>query len=261
LQRKAYRLNLETGLKLLDLNDAPETLNDVSDDEVIITKSARTHEVKGRIWHNWTLSQLESEYGLPYLSCLTQKYLLAVWSKEESLPDSSKAFLDDIRHLRLKNDLWQQFTVHAHTQISVQVCNFQDVSNATMHPVRCTGKRGWHNGLPRRDNIFLDRSKIGSYGSLRGRLPARVDAIFTIYDYILDKTHELAHITKYKPVAGGQLNNISRLVEVILRSDVNAHEIIPITQIHSIAHLVHNSYNERYIVNAHIDLNVFNHIY
>ena len=53
----------------------------------------------------------------------------------------------------------------------------------------------------------------------------------------------------------------SHLVQVILHNDNYVYRIIPIQSIISLAHLVFNKRENKYFINLHIDLTVYNKIY
>jgi hypothetical protein len=92
-------------------------------------------------------------------------------------------------------------------------------------------------------------------------MPARVEAIFAINDLVLQKIHEVAFITEYKAVAGGLLHDPSRLIQVTLPDDASSQRIIPLHNIISLAHLVLNKKDNKYFINSHVDLTVYNTIY
>ena len=157
------------------------------------------------------------------------------------------------------SEIWQTFKVHAFNQVVVPVKDFQDDQAVVMHPVRCTGNRSWRGGAPRKDDIFIE--KDGAYGALNGHLPASVEAIFAIEDLVLNTTYQVALIREYRVLAGGTLHAPSHLVQVTQCDDDRAFQIISIQSITSLAHLVFNKRENKYFVNSHIDLTVYNEIY
>ena len=128
-----------------------------------------------------------------------------------------------------------------------------------IHLVQCTGCCPWQDSAPRRDDIFIE--KDGLYGALNGHLLAHLEAIFAIKDPILNTVHQVALIREYRVVAGGTLQTPSHLVQVTIRDDERAYQIIPIQSITSLAHLVFSKMEKKYFVNSHIDLTIYNKIY
>ena len=215
-------------------------------------------QLKGEVFQkgvDWTIANIAALYNLPVLMTATFDFLNVLWRQAVLSQKLTANVYNNIKD----SEIWQTFKVHAFNQVIVPVKDFQDDQAVVMHPVRCTGNRSWRGGAPRKDDIFIE--KDGAYGALNGRLPASVEAIFAIEDPVLNTTHQVVLIREYRAVAGGTLHAPSCLVQVTQCDDDRAFRIISIQSITSLAHLVFNKRENKYFVNSHIDLTVYNEIY
>ena len=208
-------------------------------------------QFKGEVFQkgvDWTIANIAALYNLPVLMTATFDFLNVLWRQAVLSQKLTANVYNNIKD----SEIWQTFKVHAFNQVVVPVKDFQDDQAVVMHPVQCTGNHSWRGGAPRKD---------GTYGALNGHLPASVEAIFAIEDPVLNTTHQVALIREYRAVAGGTLHAPSCLVQVTQRDDDRAFRIISIQSITSLAHLVFNKRENKYFVNSHIDLTVYNEIY
>ena len=98
------------------------------------------------------------------------------------------------------------------------------------------------------------------YGVLRGRLPAKLMALFKIRDCSQDTVRRLAVVQMLSPVNSGGPSDIHSLVRVQLRADAREFTLVDIGTILSLVHLIPEG-DRRWIVNSRIDLRMFNEIY
>ena len=67
------------------------------------------------------------------------------------------------------------------------------------------------------------------YGALKGRLPAKLVALFKIWDYTCrDTVQQLASVQMLTAVNSGRLSDIHDLVTVQLREDARAFTVVDI---------------------------------
>ena len=99
------------------------------------------------------------------------------------------------------------------------------------------------------------------YGALKGRLLAKLVALFKIRDYTCrDTVRRLASVQMLTAVNSGCLSDIQGLVTVQLREDARAFTVVDIGTILGLAHLIPET-DRRWLVNSRIDLRTFNEIY
>jgi len=100
------------------------------------------------------------------------------------------------------------------------------------------------------------------YGALRGRLPAKLLALFKIRDYRhQEKVYRLAGVQMMSVVNSGRPSEVHGLVTVQLREDPREWTIVDIGTILGLAQLIPETTDRRWIVNSRIDLRTFNEIY
>ena len=98
------------------------------------------------------------------------------------------------------------------------------------------------------------------YGSLRGRHPAKLVALFKIRGSSQDTVRRLAGVQMLSPVNSGRPSDIHCFVTVELREDAREFTLVDIGTILSLAHLIPQG-DRRWLVNSRIDLRTFNEIY
>ena len=99
------------------------------------------------------------------------------------------------------------------------------------------------------------------YSALRGRLPAKLLALFKIRDYTQqDAVYRLAGVQLMNVVNSGRPSDVHGLVTVYLRDDARELTIVDIGTILGLAHLILET-DRRWLVNSRIDLRTFNEIY
>jgi len=96
------------------------------------------------------------------------------------------------------------------------------------------------------------------YGVLRGRLPAKLVALFTIRDYRCeDRVRRLAGVQFVSAVNSGRISDVHSLVTVQMKEDAREFTVVDIGTILGLAHLISEG-DRCWIVNSRIDLRTFN---
>jgi len=99
------------------------------------------------------------------------------------------------------------------------------------------------------------------YGAPRGRLPAKLVALFKIRHYrCQDRVRRLAGIQFVSSVNSGQISDVHSLVPVQMKLDAREFTVVDIGTILSLAHLIPEG-DRHWIVNGRIDLRTFNEVY
>jgi len=99
------------------------------------------------------------------------------------------------------------------------------------------------------------------YGALRGRLPAKLVALFKIRDdRCEDRVGRLAGVQFVSPVNSGRISDVHTLVTVQMKEDAREFTVVDIGTILGLAHLIPVG-DRRWIVNSRIDLRTFNEVY
>jgi len=98
-------------------------------------------------------------------------------------------------------------------------------------------------------------------GALRGRLPAKLVALFKIRDYRSNDTvRRVAGVQMLTPVNSGRLSNQHGLVTVQMREDARGFTIVDIETILGLVHLIQEE-DRCWLINSRIDLRTFNEVY
>jgi len=101
------------------------------------------------------------------------------------------------------------------------------------------------------------------YGALRGRLPAKLVALWKIRDYRCNNAHtvrQVAGIQMLTPVNSGPLWDQHGLVTVQMRQDARGFTIVDIGTIPGLAHLIPEEHRQ-WLVNSRIHLRSFSEVY
>ncbi len=147
------------------------------------------------------------------------------------------------------------------TTLEIPVLAFQETDIYDIPRARCTGARLFRNQASRNDCVWIQAGGEQMYGALRGRLPAKLLALFKIRDYThQDTVYRLAGVQLMNVVNSGRPSDVHGLVTVHLRDDARELTIVDIGTILGLAHLIPET-NRRWLVNTRIDLRTFNEIY
>jgi len=106
------------------------------------------------------------------------------------------------------------------TQLEIPVLAFQEMEIYDIHRARCTGALNFRNLGGRNDWVWVRAGMEDIYGALRGRLPAKLVALFQIRDYRYeDRVRCLAGVQFVSPVNSGQISDVHSLVTVQMKED------------------------------------------
>jgi len=99
------------------------------------------------------------------------------------------------------------------------------------------------------------------YGALRGRLPAKLVALFKMREYRCeDRVRRLVGVQFVSAVNSGWISDVHSLVTVQMKEDAREFTVVDIGTIHGLAHFIQEG-DRRWIVNSRIDLRTFNEVY
>ena len=98
------------------------------------------------------------------------------------------------------------------------------------------------------------------YRALRGRLPAKLLAVFTVRNTHQNFVCRLAGVQWMGVVNSGHPSDVHRLVTVYLRDDSRKLAIVNIGTILGLVHLIPET-DRRWLVNSRIDFRTFNESY
>ena len=99
------------------------------------------------------------------------------------------------------------------------------------------------------------------YGVLRGRLPAKLVALFKIRDYTCENAvRRVAAVRMLSAVNSGFVSDIHGLVTVQMREEYREFTIVDVGTILGLAHLIPEG-KRCWLVNSRIDLRTFNKVY
>jgi len=125
------------------------------------------------------------------------------------------------------------------TQLEVPVLAFQEADIYEIHHARSTGTLHFRNQGSRNDLVWVQAGTEEMYGVLRGRLPAKLVALFKILDPgSKDTVRQVAGIPLLTPVNSRRRSDLHGLVTVQMREDTRGFTIVDIGTILSLAQLI-----------------------
>ena len=125
------------------------------------------------------------------------------------------------------------------TQLEVPVLAFQETVVYNVHCARCTGALDFRNQGSRNNWVWVQAGDEEMYGALRGRLPAKLLALFKIWNPTCDGTvRRLASVEMLSPVNSGRASDVHGLVTVHQREDAPEFTIVDVGTILGLAHLI-----------------------
>jgi len=147
------------------------------------------------------------------------------------------------------------------TQLEILVLAFQESGVYDIHSARCTGARLFRNQTSRNDCVWIQAGGENMYSALRGRLPARLIALFKIQlGYMQqDTVYRLVGVQFMSLVDSRRPSDLHGLVTVQLRDLTRELTIEDIGTIIGLAYLIPAT-DRRWLVNIWIDLRTFNEI-
>jgi len=138
---------------------------------------------------------------------------------------------------------------------------FQESDVYDIHRARCTGTLHFRNQGSRNDWVWVQAGSEDMDGVLRGRLPAKLVALFKIRDYTWENAGRwVAAVWMLSAVNSGFPLDIHGLVTGQMREDAREFTIVEVGTIDGLAHLIPEG-ERRWLVNSRIDLRTFNEVY
>ena len=125
--------------------------------------------------------------------------------------------------------------------------------------LRCTGYRQFRDTIPRGDWVWVRMADSSKYGILRGHLPGKLKALFTVR--LGGEDQELALVEMMEVEKNGRPWKSHGLVTVLEHSDEYSRSIfvVSIRSLVAMAHLVQDrEMSSRWYINSRIDLWTFN---
>ena len=130
----------------------------------------------------------------------------------------SRLNLPPERRLPENPAILQTLLVELLTQLEIPVLAFQESGVYNMHRARCTGTRLFHNKAIRNDWVWIYAGDEHTYCALRGRLPARLIALFKMWSVYMqeDTVCRLSVVQFLRVVDSGRPSDTHSLVTVQL---------------------------------------------
>jgi len=148
------------------------------------------------------------------------------------------------------------------TQLEIPVLAFQESGIYDIHRARCTCTGLFRNQTSGNDCVWIQAGGENMYGALRGRLPARLIALFKMRSGYMqqDTVYRLAEVQFMSLVDAGRPSDVHGLLTVQLRDVTRELTIVDIGTMIGLAYLIQETV-WRGLVNSGIDLRTFNEIY
>jgi len=165
------------------------------------------------------------------------------------------------RQLPQGHVILQSLPVELITQLEIPVVAFQESDVYDIHRAQCPGPLHFRNQGSRNDSAWVQAGSEEMYGALRGRLPAKLVALFKSRDNTCENAlRRGAAVRMLSAVNSGFPSAIHGLVTVQMREDAREFTIVDVGTIHSLAHLIPEG-ERRWLVNSRIVLRKFNEVY
>ena len=152
--------------------------------------------------------------------------------------------------------------VEGFAQLEIPVADFQETDRFQIHRARCTGTKAFCNGGPRNDWVWVQTGGEAKYGDLRGRVVARLLALFKIRNILseAEAVHRLSFVCILNLVNSGRLHIASGHIPLGRRVNRRDMRIVSIGAVIAQAQVIPSG-ERQWIVNHRIDLRTFNEIY
>jgi len=104
-------------------------------------------------------------------------------------------------------ELWL-LPVEGFARLEIPVPDFQETDRFQIHRARCTGSKAFRNRASRNDWVSVQTGGEANYGDLRGRMVARLLALFKIRNILSEAAavHRLALVPILNPINGGRFH-------------------------------------------------------
>jgi len=206
--------------------------------------------LKGRMKNTSTLTELCATLNIHYSHIM-----------QEILPFTRQTAADD-RRLPADPTELGLLPVEGFAQLEIPVPDFQETDRFQIQWARCTGTKAFCNGGPRNDWVWVQTGGEANYGDLRGRVVARLLALFNIRNILSEAgaVHRLALVCILDPVNSGRFHIASGHIRVARRVNGRDMRIVSIGAVIGQAQVIPSG-ERQWIVNHRIDLWTFNEIY
>jgi len=165
------------------------------------------------------------------------------------------------RQLLEDHAILQSLPVELLTKFEIPVVAFQESEVGNIHRPRCTRALHFRNQGSHNDWVWVQAGSEEMYGAVRGRLAAKLVALFKIRHYTCENAvRRVAAVRILCAVNSGFPSDIHGLVTVQMREDAPEFTIVDVGTIHGLARLIPEE-ERRWLVNSQIDLRTFNEIY
>jgi len=147
-------------------------------------------------------------------------------------------------------------------QLEIPVVDFQETDRCQIHWARCTGTKVFGNGGPRNDWVWVQTGGEANNGNLRGRVVARLLALFKIRNILSEAgaVHRLGLVCILDSVNSGRFHIASGHIRVRRRVHGRHRRIVTIGAVIGQAQLIPSGERQG-ILNYRIDLRTFNEKY
>jgi len=138
--------------------------------------------LKGRMKNTSTLTELCATLNIHYSDMM-----------QEILRFTRQTAVDDGR-LPADHPEQELLPVEGFAQLEIPVADCQETDRFQIHRARCTGTKAFGNGGPRNDWVWVQTGGEANYGDIRGRVVARLVALFKIRNILSEAgaVHRLA---------------------------------------------------------------------
>jgi len=194
----------------------------------------------------FNLSTLQDHYQLPDLKALTTRYLIRNPFQDAQEPQASADQLIDA-------------PLEAFNTLQVPIPTFNN-DGYLLHRIHCTGPNLFRKQEKRNDWVFVRRRKSATQvqGSLRGRVPAKLNALFKLRDLLANTCYHLAHVSLLTIIGSPTPDGLESMI--LVGKPMKSH-VIRVADIEGMAHLVIVNPEELYLVNNRIDVHTRNDIH
>ena len=177
------------------------------------------------------------------------------------LSQYSRHNLPPERQLPADHAILESLLVELLTQLKKQVVAFLESDVYDIHRAGCTDTLDFRNPGSRNDWVLVQASSEEMDGALRGRLLAKLVALFKIWDYTCkNAVRRVAALRMLSAVNSGFPSDIYGLVTVQMREDAREFTIVDVGTFHGLAHLIPEG--ERFwLVTRRLDMRKFNEVY
>jgi len=170
----------------------------------IHSRSTPRGVLKGRMKNTSTLTELCTALDIHYSNMM-----------QEILRFIRQTAADDWRLPADPAKLWL-LAVEGFAQLEIPVPDFQETNRFQIHRARCTRKKAFRNGGSRNDWVCVQPGGEANYRDLRGRVVARLLALFKIRNILSEAApvHHPALVHILDSINGGRFHILSGHIRV-----------------------------------------------